>query len=58
MSAKANISVLGLIYLIVGVVVAVAKHYITIAVLKVIASAILAVLLWWLVLLGVNLRLH
>jgi hypothetical protein len=58
MSARTSISLLGLIYLVVGVVVAVAKHYITIAVLKVIASALLAVLLWWLVLLGVNLHVH
>ena len=58
MSAKANVSVLGLIYVIVGVVIAVAKHYLTIAVLKVIASVLLAIFLWWLVLIGVNLHVH
>jgi hypothetical protein len=42
----------------VGIIIAVSKHYITIGVLKVIGSARLAVFLWWLTLLGVNLHLH
>lgn len=48
----------GLIYLIVGVVVAVGHHYITAGVVRVVLSAVLAVLLWWLPLLGVSLQLH
>ncbi|HWF81545.1 MAG TPA: hypothetical protein VN695_13265 [Streptosporangiaceae bacterium] len=47
-----------LIYIVVGIIIAVSKHYITIGWLKVIASGLLAVLLWWLTLLGVNLHLH
>jgi hypothetical protein len=58
MNKKVTISFLGLIYIVVGIIIAVTKHYITIAWLKIIASGILAVLLWWLVLLGVNLHLH
>jgi hypothetical protein len=53
-----TISLLGLIYIVVGIVIAVSKHYITIGWLKVIASGLLAVFLWWLLLLGVNLHLH
>jgi hypothetical protein len=55
---KLSISVLGLIYIIVGIIIAVSKHYITIGWLKVIATGVLAVFLWWLLLLGVNLHLH
>jgi hypothetical protein len=50
--------VLGLIYIIVGLVVAWDRVYITVSILKVVLSAVLAVFLWWLVLLGVNLHLH
>jgi hypothetical protein len=49
--------IIGLIYIIIGLVVAWEKHYITVHLLKLVLSAILAVLLWWLVLLGVNLHL-
>jgi hypothetical protein len=49
---------IGLIYLIVGFVIAVSRHYITGAVVRDVLSAILAVLLWWLPLLGVSLHLH
>jgi hypothetical protein len=55
---KTTISLLFLIYIVVGIVIAVSKHYITIAWLKTFASALLAVFLWWLLLLGVNLHLH
>lgn len=58
MNRKFTISLLGLIYIVVGIIIAVSNHYITIAWLKTIASGILAVFLWWLVLLGVNLHLH
>jgi hypothetical protein len=52
-----RLGLVGLIYLIVGLVVAWQHNYITVHVLKLVLSAILAVLLWWLVLLGVNLHL-
>jgi predicted lysophospholipase L1 biosynthesis ABC-type transport system permease subunit len=48
--------IIGLIYIIIGLVVAWEKHYITVHLLKLVLSAILAVFLWWLVLLGVNLH--
>jgi hypothetical protein len=53
-----RIGTLGLIYIIIGIIVAVARHYITVGLLKVDGSAVLAVLLWWLPLLGVNLHLN
>ena len=55
---KHGISLLGIIYLVVGVIIAVSHHYITVALLKVVASAVLCVFLWWLPLLGVNLHLN
>jgi hypothetical protein len=52
-------SLLGLVYLIVGIVVAATHDYFKNAdTLKRIVSAILAVVLWPLVLLGVNLHIH
>jgi hypothetical protein len=53
-----RIGLLGLIYLIIGLVVAWQHHYITVYVIKLVLSAVLAVLLWWLVLLGVSLHIH
>ena len=50
------IHLLTLIYIIIGLVVAWDRGYITVALLKALLSAILAILLWWLVLLGVNLH--
>ena len=47
-----------LIYVIIGIVVAWEKHYITVGLLKGVLSALLAILLWWLALLGVNLHIH
>jgi hypothetical protein len=47
-----------LVYLIVGVVVAWDHGYIFLNWLKTTASAFLAVFLWWLILLGVNLHVH
>ena len=44
------------VYLLIGIVVAVDRGYITASLLKGLLSAVLAVLLWFLVLLGVNLR--
>ena len=52
------LSLIALIYIIIGLVVAWDRHYITVDLLKRVLSAILAVLLWWLVLLGVNLHIH
>jgi hypothetical protein len=47
------------IYLIVGVIIASSHHYFTHAsTLKPIASAVLAVVLWPLLLLGINLHIH
>jgi hypothetical protein len=47
-----------LVYIIIGIIVAWEHHYITVAFLKTLLSAILAILLWWLVLLGVSLHIH
>jgi len=47
-----------LIYIIVGVVVAWSRGYLHIWLLKDIASAILAIFLWWLALLGISLHIH
>jgi hypothetical protein len=49
-------TLIGLIYIIVGIIVAWDRGYITVALLKAVLSAILAILLWWLVLLGVSLH--
>jgi hypothetical protein len=46
------------IYLVVGGFVAWDHGYLSLAWLRVLASALLAILLWWLVLLGVNLHIH
>jgi hypothetical protein len=53
-----RIGLVGLIYIIIGIVVAVEKHYITVNLLKWVFSALLAIFLWWLPLLGVNLHIH
>jgi hypothetical protein len=47
-----------IIYVIIGVVVAWNHGYVFLAWLKSTASALLAIFLWWLVLLGVNLHVH
>jgi uncharacterized membrane protein YhaH (DUF805 family) len=52
------IHIVWLIYLIVGIFIAWERNYITVHLLKSVASALLAILLWWLVLLGVNLHIH
>jgi hypothetical protein len=46
------------VYIMIGLVVAWDRGYATLSWLKTLASAILAVFLWWLVLLGVNLHVH
>ncbi|AWS47655.1 hypothetical protein AB0M44_06700 [Streptosporangium subroseum] len=55
---RRGISLIGLIYILVGLYVAWVYDYITPALLKDIAEALLAVFLWFLVLLGVDLRLN
>ena len=47
-----------LVYIVIGIVVAWDRGYATLAWLKTLASGLLAVFLWWLVLLGVNLHVH
>jgi hypothetical protein len=54
---RRNISLVALIWLIVGVIVAAQRGYITVALFKAILSAILAIVLWPLVLLGINFHL-
>lgn len=58
MNKKISISVFALIYIVVGIIIAVSRDYITVSLLKVIGSALLAIFLWWLLLLGVNLHIH
>ena len=53
---KRPISLVGLIYIIVGIVVAWNRGYITVGLLKAVLSALLAVFLWFLVLLGINMH--
>jgi len=47
-----------LVYFVIGVFIAWDRGYITVPILKIIASALLSILLWWLILLGVNLHVH
>ena len=49
-------SLLVLIYLIVGIYVAWSRHYIDLRVLKTVLQALLAIFLWFLILLGVDLH--
>lgn len=58
MSKRFSISFVATVYLVIGIVIAVSRDYLTIGVLKVIGSAVLAIVLWWLLLLGVNLHIH
>ena len=51
-------TLLVVVYIIIGLFVAWDRGYATLAWLKTLASAVLAVFLWWLVLLGVNLHVH
>jgi hypothetical protein len=58
MHVRGAFGLLVLIYLIVGVFVAWKHDYLTLAVIKIVASALFAIVLWFLVLLGVNLHIH
>ncbi len=53
---RRGFSLLTLIYILIGLYVAFAKDYITVRLLKNVASALLAIFLWFLVLLGVDLH--
>jgi hypothetical protein len=55
---RRRFSLLALIYILVGVYVAFAYDYITVRVIKLVLSALLAIFLWFLVLLGVDLRIR
>ncbi len=55
---RRRFSLLGLIYVLVGLYVAWANDYIGIRLIKLVVSALLAVFLWPLVLLGVDLRIR
>ena len=58
MRLRGSFSLLVLIYLIIGIVIAWKHDYLTLGFLKALASVILAIVLWFLVLLGVNLHIH
>ena len=53
---RRRFSLLGLIYVLVGIYVAFAENYITLRLVKLVLSALLAIFLWPLVLLGVDLH--
>ena len=55
---RRRFSLLGLIYVLVGIYVAFAYDYITVRVIKIIISALLAIFLWPLILLGVDLHIR
>ena len=55
---RRRFSLLGLIYVLVGIYVAFAYDYIGIQLVKRVLSALLAIFLWPLVLLGVDLRIR
>jgi hypothetical protein len=55
---KRSVSIVFIIYVIVGIVVAWSRDYITVGLLKGALSALLAIFLWFLPLLGVSLHLH
>ena len=52
------VSIVFLIYIIIGIVVAWTRGYITVGLVKLVLSALLAIFLWFLPLLGVSLHLH
>jgi hypothetical protein len=55
---KRPIGIIALIYIIIGIVVAWTRGYITVGLLKLVLSALLSIFLWFLPLLGVSLHLH
>jgi predicted PurR-regulated permease PerM len=57
-SGKSRFSWLFAIWVIVGIVIAWGHSYITVYLVKLVLSALLAILLWPLVLLGISLHVH
>ncbi|GAA4088101.1 MULTISPECIES: hypothetical protein [Actinomadura] len=55
---RPGISLIGLLYIIIGLFVAWDRGYITVELLRRVGSALLAVFLWFLVLLDVNLHIN
>ena len=55
---RRRFGLLGLIYILVGIYIAFAYDYIGIRLIKLVLSALLAIFLWPLVLLGVDLRIN
>jgi hypothetical protein len=55
---RRRFGLLGLIYILVGIYIAFAENYIGVELLKRVLSALLAIFLWPLVLLGVDLRIR
>lgn len=55
---RRRFGLLGLIYILVGIYIAFAEDYIGIRLIKLVLSALLAIFLWPLVLLGVDLRIN
>ncbi|MEW2356994.1 MULTISPECIES: hypothetical protein [Thermomonosporaceae] len=55
---RPGISIVGLIYIIIGVFVAWDRGYIDAELLRQVASALLAIFLWFLILLGVDLHIN
>jgi membrane-bound ClpP family serine protease len=53
---RSGVSLIGLIYLIIGIFVAWDKGYINAELIRRVASALLAIFLWFLILLGVDLH--
>jgi hypothetical protein len=53
---RSGISLVGLIYLIIGVFIAWDRGYIDVGLVRRVAGALLAIFLWFLVLLGVDLH--
>lgn len=47
-----------LVYILIGIIIAWDRGYLGLAFLKALVSVLLAIFLWWLVLLGVNLHIH
>jgi hypothetical protein len=53
---RSGVSLIGLVYVLVGIFVAWDRGYIDLGLLRRVASALLAIFLWFLVLLGVDLH--
>jgi hypothetical protein len=55
---KRPIGIIFILYIAIGVFVAWARGYLHLWLLKAILSVVLAILLWWLALLGISLHVH